>query len=184
MNIGIDIDGTVDSFPILFQHLIAGWTAAGDHVFIITGVSTPTVTDDDYTNKVGYLTAMGIPPSIYYKLIIVPAGVDESGHAAQKLQVLKDNNITALFDNNVENIKAATEVCAGFLLWNVKEKGDKGVSEAKMARCPDGVHRAFEGDPERATVVTSSGVSVSGCVVRGSFIPADGDYRMWGRTSA
>ena len=27
-NIAVDIDGTADAFPTLFQHLIAGWTAA------------------------------------------------------------------------------------------------------------------------------------------------------------
>ena len=184
MNVAYDIDGTIDLLPNLFQHLIAAQMAAGDHVFIVTGVSDEAVTSADTEAKTNYLTSLGFPPDSYTKLIIVPAGADEAGHAAQKLQVLKDNNIVAIYDNNVENIKAACNVAVGFLVWNTKEKGSKGTTEAKMARCPDGVHRAFEGDPDRATVVTPSGVSVSGCVVRGSFFPADGDYQMWGRTSA
>ena len=130
MNIGLDIDGTIDAFPILFQHLIAGWTAAADHVYIITGVSAPEVTDDDHANKVAYLTSLGIPPSSYYTLVVVPTKSGEN-HAQAKADYIKQNRIDLLIDNNVDNCKAAKSVCAVLCLWNVKEKGDSGVSEPR-----------------------------------------------------
>ena len=124
MNFGIDIDGTADAFPILFQHLIAGWKAAGDHVYIITGVSETEVTDADHEAKVGYLTALGIPPEMYDELIVCP-----QPHAENKLKVIEDKGIDLLIDNSVSNSKAAISKCAVFLLYNVKYKGDKGLSE-------------------------------------------------------
>lgn len=139
MNIGLDIDGTVDSFPVLFQHLIAGWTAAADHVYIITGIHAEEVTDEDHASKVQYLTAMGIPPSQYYTLVVVPTkpGMD---HAQAKAQYIQDNHIDVLIDNNVDNCKAAKPFCAVFCLWNVKEKGDKGITLPENKRSEEHHH--------------------------------------------
>ena len=127
INIGIDINGTIDAFPILFQHLIAGWTAAADHVYIITGITAEQVTDDDHAAKVKYLVGLGIPPESYYQLVVMPSkpGGD---HAQEKAAYIAANHINLLIDNNVDNCKAAKSECAVFCLWNVKEKGDKGIT--------------------------------------------------------
>jgi hypothetical protein len=127
-NIAIDIDGTIDAFSILFQHLIAGWTAAADHVYIVTGVSASEVTDADHSAKVGYLTSLGISPESYYQLVVVPTK-DGEDHAQAKADYIAANHIDLLIDNNVDNCKAAKSVCAVFCLWNVKEKGDTGMSQ-------------------------------------------------------
>lgn len=124
MNIGIDIDGTIDAFPVTFQHLIAGFKAAADHVYIITGIGADEPTDADYAAKAQYLTAMGIPPSAYYQLVIVGTSPDMT-HAQAKAKYIQDNNIGLLIDNNVENIKAAKPFCMALCVWNVKEKADK-----------------------------------------------------------
>ena len=121
INIAIDVDGSIDAFPILFQHLIAGWTAAADHVYIITGVSSETPTDADHAAKVGYLTAMGIPPEQYYQLVVLGHKPNEDV-AQAKAAYIAANNIKLLIDNSVENAKAAKSECAVLLLWNVKEK--------------------------------------------------------------
>ena len=123
INIALDIDGTIDAFPILFQSWIASWTAAGHRVYIITGIEGDTVLDSDHANKAEYLTAMGIPPTQYYQLIIIPTTADVD-HAEAKAEIIKTNNIAALIDNNVENCKAAKKYCAAFLLYNVKEKSE------------------------------------------------------------
>ena len=120
-NLAIDIDGTIDAFPILFQHLIAGWTAAADHVYIITGIGSDTVSDEDHAAKVQYLTSLGISPESYYQLVVVPTKPGED-HAQAKANYIAQNNIKLLIDNNVDNCKAAKAVCAVFCLWNVKEK--------------------------------------------------------------
>ena len=126
-NIGVDIDGTIDSFPILFQHLIAGWTAAGDHVYVITGTGTEKdggkATDADYANKAQYLTAMGIPPTSYHQLVVL-AHTPTSSVADQKAKFIQDNGIDVLIDNNVDNCKAAKPYCLALLAYNVKEKGE------------------------------------------------------------
>lgn len=124
-NIAIDVDGTIDAFPFLFQHLIAGWTASADHVFILTGIGSDTVTDDDHAAKVGYLTSLGISPESYYQLVVVPTSED-AYHATNKANFIRDNKIDLLIDNNVDNCKAAKQYCAVFCLWNVKMKSDKG----------------------------------------------------------
>ena len=130
-NIGIDIDGTIDAFPNLFQHLIAGWKANADHVYVITGITADVATDDDHANKVGYLTALGIPPEMYYQLVVIP---HSQGYVADaKAQYIQDNHIDLLIDNNVENCKAAKKYCAVFCLWNVKEKDGEGTTTAARA---------------------------------------------------
>ena len=126
INIALDIDGTIDAFPVIFQHMIAGWKAAADHVYILTGITAPTATDEDYANKAAYLTSMGITPDAYYQLYIVPHTKDMD-HAQAKAQFIQDNHIDLLIDNNVDNIKAAKPYCLALCVWNVKEKGDSGV---------------------------------------------------------
>lgn len=130
INIGIDIDGTIDSFPILFQHLISGMTAHGDHVYIITGVTAPTVTDADQSAKAQFLTSVGLPPESYYQLVIVPRTPDKN-HAEEKAEYIQAHKIDLLIDNNVENCKAAKKYAAVFLLYNVKEKQDEGITEPR-----------------------------------------------------
>lgn len=130
MNIGLDIDGTIDAFPLLFQHLIAGWNANADHVYIITGISAPEATDADHAAKAEYLTGLGIPPTSYYSLVVIPHTSDMD-HAEGKAQFIQDNKIDLLIDNNVDNCKAAKPYCAVFCLWNVKDKGDDGMTVVK-----------------------------------------------------
>lgn len=114
MNVAVDIDGTVDSFPRLFQSLISALMAAGHHVYIITGVSETEVSDDDVAAKKGYLTALGITD--YTLLVVVPRP-----HAKHKAAALDEHHIELLIDNKKANAKAAVDQCAVLLLWNSKE---------------------------------------------------------------
>ena len=144
-NIGIDIDGTIDAFPILFQHLIAGWKASADHVYVITGISADVATDEDHANKVQYLTGLGIPPEMYYQLVVLPHPAGEPV-ANAKAKYIEANSIDLLIDNNVENCKAAKQYCAVLCLWNVKEKSESRASKT-CATCETVVDKAIETCP-------------------------------------
>jgi hypothetical protein len=116
VNIAIDVDGTIDSFPRECQTMMSAFVAAGCHVTVLTGIGADSVTQADVDAKREYLTAMGVGGDCYQQLIVVPRP-----HAENKATAVKDNDIKVLFDNSKANVKACAPLCAAFLLWNSKE---------------------------------------------------------------
>jgi hypothetical protein len=117
MNVAFDIDGTLDAFPSVMLALCSALIAAGNHVYIITGVEADKVTPADVAAKTSYLTGLGFGKGTYTQLIVIPEPHDEN-----KAKECKDNDIELLIDNSVPNVKAAKGVCACLLLWNNKKK--------------------------------------------------------------
>lgn len=117
MNVALDLDGTIDSFPREFQSLMAALTAAGHHVYVITGVDEDAVGKADVAAKQQYLTSLGISSDCYFKLIVCPRP-----HDTNKAAEIQANDIEMLFDNSKSNVKATVPFCASLLLWNAKEK--------------------------------------------------------------
>jgi len=115
INIALDLDGTIDSYPRVFQTLMSSLTAGGNHCYIITGIEEDTVTKADVAAKKEYLTSLGIGMECYYALIVVP-----QPHADNKVAAIKANDIDMLFDNSKENIKAALPYCVAAMIWNSK----------------------------------------------------------------
>lgn len=116
MNFGIDYDGVISAFPSACGAIMSALTAAGHHVYVITGVEESSVTKADVTAKKQALTGCGIGPDIYFRLIVCP-----KPHAKNKAQVIQDNDIAVLFDNDVKNVKKAKQNAVAFLLWNSKQ---------------------------------------------------------------
>ena len=114
MNVAVDIDGTVDAFPQDFNSLCAALRAAGHHVYVITGIESDTVTQQDVVDTQGYLTSIGI--TAYDTLWVTPTPHDE-----HKAKLIQDNDVAMLFDNDKDNCKAASSYCAALLLWNNKQ---------------------------------------------------------------
>lgn len=116
-NWAVDIDGTIDAFPRVCQTLMSALTAAGHHVYVITGIEEDTVTAADKAAKADYLVSLGVSPECYHELIVLPLP-----HPELKAQALKDNDCGVLVDNNRENIRvAAAEGVVGLYLYNTRE---------------------------------------------------------------
>ena len=116
-NWAVDVDGVLDAFPREMGSLVAALTAAGRHVYIITGIDEDTVTAKDTEAKRDFLTSLGVGPDTYFQLIVIP-----QPHPELKAQALKDNDCGVLVDNNRENIRAATaEGVVGLYLYNTRE---------------------------------------------------------------
>lgn len=115
MNVAVDIDGTVDAFPRVFQSLISALASAGHRVYIVTGIEADTVTQADVDAKTAYLASMGI--TMQFAVIVCP-----TPHAENKADVIAQNDIVLLIDNSKANIKAAVaEGVCSFMVWNAKE---------------------------------------------------------------
>lgn len=115
MNVAVDFDGTIDSFPREFQSLISALCGAGHQVYVLTGSDGQTVTQEVIDGKKAILAALGI--TVYTAVVVVP-----DPHDANKAQFIKDNSVTLFLDNNRDNIKCAVKEtgCASLLLWNSK----------------------------------------------------------------
>ena len=117
MNVAFDIDGTIDSFPQVMLGLVTALTAAGHHVYIITGIEQDKVTPTDVRNKKAFLIGLGFGPGTYKELIVLP-----QPHDTNKADQIKKLDIELLIDNSVANAKAAKTLCAVLILWNSKVK--------------------------------------------------------------
>lgn len=115
-NIAFDLDGTISSFPAVFQTLIAALTAAGRQVYILSGAGDDKAQPGEQEAKVQYLRSLGIGPELYHELIVVP-----NPHK-NKARVIQEKNIGIFFDNNKQNVKAAAPYCVALLVWNSREK--------------------------------------------------------------
>ena len=112
IQIALDVDGTIDAFPVIFQSLMSAFMAAGHHVFVITGVDATKVTKTDIANKTAYLTGLGCGKGTYTTLIVLP-----QPHDTNKAKVIKEEKIELLFDNSKANCKAAKDYCLCLLSW-------------------------------------------------------------------
>ena len=99
------------------QTMMSALLAAANQVYVLTGVSTSTVSKDQIDKKSQYLTALGISPENYTGLIVVP---DPTG--PNKLQAVQDYGIDILIDNKKANVKAAAPFACTLLVWNSKEE--------------------------------------------------------------
>lgn len=117
MNVAIDLDGTADAFPRVFQSLSSALVAAGHHVYIVTGVSDPEVTQADIDAKKQYLTSLGFGPESYTSVVVVP-----SPHPKNKLDQIQKLNIALVIDNKKKTVKDAAPNAVSLLLFNSKEK--------------------------------------------------------------
>lgn len=116
-NFAVDIDGTADAFPRAFQSIMSALTAAGHHVYVMTGIAEDTVTAADVDAKRNYLTSIGITPECYFELVVLPRP-----HPVTKAKAMKDNDCGVLFDNNRENVRAAAaEGIMALYLYNTRE---------------------------------------------------------------
>lgn len=114
MNIALDVDGTVDAFPAVFDSLAAALEAAGHKVYVITGVEADTVTQADVEAKQGYLKSLGF--TAYTAIYVCP-----TPHDTHKADLVKQLDIALLIDNSKANVKAVAPEAAALLLWNNKE---------------------------------------------------------------
>lgn len=114
-NIGVDLDGVISSFPREMESLMSAFTAAGHHVYVLSGISEDEVTEADVEAKTQFLTSLGIGPDVYYELIVIP-----KPHV-NKAQIIQDKSIGVFIDNSKKNIKAAARYTVALLLWNSKE---------------------------------------------------------------
>lgn len=117
MNVAVDLDGTADAFPRVFQSLMSALVAAGHHVYVVTGVSDDQVTQADIDAKKQYLTKLGIGPEAYTSLVVVP-----SPHPKNKLDQIEKLNIALVIDNKRGTVKKAAPHAVSLLLWNSQEK--------------------------------------------------------------
>ena len=117
MNVVIDIDGTIDAFPLTMLALCSSLMAAGHRVYIVTGIEADTVIPADLRNKKKYLNGLGFGPGTYTGLEVLP-----QPHDKNKAKWIKENNVSLLIDNDVANAKEAKSECAVLLLWNNKVK--------------------------------------------------------------
>lgn len=116
MKVAFDIDGTIDSFPRIFQSTMSAYKAAGHHAWIITGTDAGHLGEQDLDAKRQYLNGLGIGADCYDELVVCP-----DPHPQNKASIIADNGIELLFDNNVQNAEAARKFCAVLVLWNSKE---------------------------------------------------------------
>lgn len=112
-----DIDGVIAAFPGQCGSMMAALTAAGFHVYVVSGVGGDTVTDTDVANKCQFLTSLGIGADTYHELVVIP-----QPHDVNKAKFIEDNHIDVLVDNSKANCKAAAPFCVSLLLWNAREK--------------------------------------------------------------
>jgi hypothetical protein len=114
VNVAVDVDGTIDAAPVETQSMCAALKAAGHTVYVITGIEEDFVTQQDVTDKQGYLKSLGF--TAYDSIYVCP-----QPHDTNKAQLIKDLDVSMLFDNDKDNCKAAASECFCWLLWNNKE---------------------------------------------------------------
>lgn len=116
MNVALDLDGTADSFPRVFQSLSSALVNAGHHVYILTGADGTAVTETDVETKKGYLNSLGFGPGTYTSLVVVP-----HPHPTNKAEQVQSLGIDLIIDNKQKTMKKAAATAACLLLVNSQE---------------------------------------------------------------
>lgn len=109
----IDINGTIDADPALFQHLMSALRAAGDQVAVLTGVhGSPTVTPADVQAKRARLAELAF--TAYDQLVVFP---DVGNLPALKADWCSQQGASTLIDNDRGNAEAAASECMVLVPW-------------------------------------------------------------------
>jgi acid phosphatase class B len=111
-----DVDGVIDAFPTQFLSIMQALRSAGHEVWVLTGTTGDTATDEDLANKKSYLESLGCG-DCWDKLVVVP-----QPHPENKASWIQENGIDILFDNSKHNAKAAKDLCPVLVLWQTREK--------------------------------------------------------------
>lgn len=126
MLIALDVDGTIDSDPQVFQTLCAALRSAGCQVAVLTGLKgAKQITPADVQAKQEYLQQLGF--SAFDQLAVFP---DNANLPQAKAQWCKDHGADVLVDNNRANAQAAQDVCLVLLPWATR-MGKKSHAVAK-----------------------------------------------------
>lgn len=112
MLVGVDIDGTIDADPAVFLSLMQALRAAGHRVVVLTGCSSPVVSQQDIDDKRQYLQALGVGAA-YDQLVVF---ADPAGPA--KAAWLADNGADLLLDNSRTNARLAP--CLVLVPWQTR----------------------------------------------------------------
>lgn len=119
MHVAVDLDGTIDAAPAVFQSLLAGLKAAGHVITVLTGASDKDTTGVNVkeiaANKKQYLDKLGLGEA-YSQLVVLPQGKDVKATKAGDLDLhdlkadwLKSNNVDLFIDNDKGNARAAVK---------------------------------------------------------------------------
>lgn len=112
--IALDLDGTIDTDPGLYQQIMSALQAAGCTVVVLTGAAGNTVGPDDLTAKAQCLANLDV--TAWDQLVVCSNPLDEV-----KADWLKANGAALLVDNNKDNAKAAADVCPVLVPWQTRE---------------------------------------------------------------
>lgn len=114
MLIAVDLDGTIDSDPGLYQQMMAAFRAAGMTVVVITGALSDTLSKADVDEKRQALENLGV--TAWDQLVVVSSPPDQP-----KADWLKANGAALLIDNRKDNAKAAADICPVLVPWQTRE---------------------------------------------------------------
>ena len=114
MLIAVDLDGTIDSDPDLYQQMMSAWQAAGITVVVITGTLSDTLSQSYVDQKKQALDNLGV--TAWDQLIVVANPPEQP-----KADWLKANGASLLIDNRKDNAKAAADICPVLVPWQTRE---------------------------------------------------------------
>lgn len=112
--IAVDINGTIDAAPAVFESLLSALRAAGHQVVILTGCSAPKPTKQDVAEKAQLLESLGCG-ACYDKLVVF----GDPPHKG-KAKWCKKHNVDCLIDNSVKNAQLASKYTTVLLPWASK----------------------------------------------------------------
>ena len=116
MLIALDVDGTIDPDPQVFQTLCAALRAAGIEVAVLTGLhGIKQVQPADVQAKQQYLADLGF--SAFDHLAVFP---DNGDLPHLKAQWCRDHGAAVLIDNNRANCEAAQADTLCLLPWGTR----------------------------------------------------------------
>lgn len=105
MRVACDIDGTITAAPVQFEALLTALRAAGHRVTILTGSTDSPVTQEDFDNKVKFLTGLGCV-GCWDDMVVFSAEGDKLSR--KKAKWCGANDIDLFIDNDEGNAMAAT----------------------------------------------------------------------------
>jgi hypothetical protein len=99
MNIGIDIDNTINRFPAIFKELMSEWILSGFKIFIITGNKN---NDMPKRARLKQLKLLGITPQ-YYTELCIASGYSNNLVAYKKGIIAYQKKLDIFIDDKKEN---------------------------------------------------------------------------------
>jgi hypothetical protein len=111
MKVAIDLDGTIDSDPVMFRKLMVALRERGDKVIVLTGCHNCPVTEADKTAKKVKLAGLGLA-GCYNKLKVVP-----NPPAKAKAEYCAKHDVALLIDNSMMNAQLAPAGTTVLVPW-------------------------------------------------------------------